>query len=194
VASRRALLGAGAAVAVSVATAAYLARSGEAATPGRGDELALGVAVFFAPEQRVAAPPVAGELLDGTPFDLAGWYGRVVVINWWGSWCGPCRAEAPELRAVYDATRELGIEFLGVNVRDGRDAAVAFHDAFDHAWPSLFDPGGQIALGFHEVPPSVVPTTLLLDRRHRIAAVFRKAIREPELVGPVRELAREPEP
>jgi thiol-disulfide isomerase/thioredoxin len=192
--TRRTLLGAGAAMAGSVAGAAYLARSAGTTPSGPGTpdrDLALGVAEFFPPETRVAAPPVTGELLDGTGFDLAGWYGQVVVINWWGSWCAPCRAEAPELRAVYEATRELAVEFLGVDVRDGRDAAIAFHDAFDHAWPSLFDPGGQIALAFRDVPPTVVPTTLLLDRQHRIAAVFRKAIRQSELEPAVRDLAGE---
>lgn len=95
---------------------------------------------FFPPQARRDVPAVTGELLDGAAFDLADWNGRVVVMNWWGSWCAPCRAEAEDLLAVYDATHELGVEFLGVNVRDGRDAAAAFVDAFGHAWPSLFVP------------------------------------------------------
>jgi thiol-disulfide isomerase/thioredoxin len=187
--SRRRLLGAGLAVA-GAAAVAYLARF-RGSTPTRGEDLALGVAEFFPPGQRRDAPAVTGELLDGTPFDLADWYGQVVVINWWGSWCAPCRAEAPELREVYEATRDLGVEFLGVDVRDGRDAAIAFQDAFEHAWPSLFDPGGRIAMDFRDVQPNVVPTTLLLDRAHQVAAVFRKAIRRYELEDAVRDLAEE---
>jgi thiol-disulfide isomerase/thioredoxin len=162
---------------------------------GGGNGVALGTVEFFPSGQRQPTPAVSGELLDGSAFDLAGWLGRVVVINWWGSWCAPCRAEAPDLRAVYDATRELEVEveFLGVDVRDGRDAAIAFHEAFDHAWPSLFDPGGEVALGFREVPPTVVPTTLLLDRQHRIAGVFRRRVYRDEFEDAVRELAAEPE-
>lgn len=129
---------------------------------------------------------MTGELLEGTSFDLADWHGQVVVSNWWGSWCAPCRAEADDLREVYEAT---GVEFLGVSVRDGRDAARSFHDAFDHAWPSLFDPGGQIAMNFRQVPPTVVPTTVVLDRDHRVAAAFRKRVYRHELEDAVRELA-----
>lgn len=156
---------------------------------GNGGE--LGTVEFFPPEQRTDAPTVTGELLDGGSFDLADWHGRVVVFNWWGSWCAPCRAEAADLAAVHEATRDLGVAFLGVNVRDSRDAAKAFVAAFNHAWPSLFDPGGQVALGFREVPPTVVPTTLLVDRQHRIAAVFRRRVYQGELEDAVRDLAAE---
>jgi thiol-disulfide isomerase/thioredoxin len=136
------MLGGGLAAAGVAATGGYLARSGESgADDGNGPE--LGTVEFFPPPARREAPAVAGELLDGAAFDLADWQGRVVVFNWWGSWCAPCRAEAEDLRAVYDATHELGVEFLGINVRDGRDAATAFVHAFSHAWPSLFDPGGE---------------------------------------------------
>lgn len=185
--SRRAVLGSGVAVGAA-AIGGYLAWSART-----GSRPELGTVEFFPPEQRQNAPAVTGELLDGTPFDLTDWHGQVVVFNWWGSWCAPCRAEADDLRAVYEATHELGVEFLGVNVRDGRDAATAFVDAFGHAWPSLFDPGGEVALDFRDVPPTVIPTTLLIDRQHRIAAVFRRRVYQPELEDQVRELAGEQE-
>lgn len=188
--SRRAVLGSGIA-AGAAAIAGYLAWSHNTDPSQGGSGPELGTVEHFPPRERKDAPAVTGELLDGTTFDLADWRGRVVVINWWGSWCTPCRAEAEDLRAVYEATHELGVEFLGVDVRDGRDAAVAFVDAFGHAWPSLFDPGGQVALDFRDVPPTVVPTTLLLDRQHRIAAVFRRRVYQPELEDTVRNLAGE---
>ena len=152
----------------------------------------LGTVVTFVAAERRPAPPVTGELLDGTAFDLAGWRGQVGVVNWWGSWCGPCQAEAPDLQAAYTATKELGVEFLGVNVRDGHDAATAFHADFGITYPSLFDPAGRVALGFSDVPPTVVPTTMLLDRQLRIAAVFRKRVARRELEAAVRALATEP--
>lgn len=188
--SRRTFLSAGSVLAAAGATVWFATRGGPANGPG---ETALGTVEFFPPQQRRDAPQVSGELLDGTHFDLADLHGQVVVLNWWGSWCTPCRAEAGDLREVYEATHDLGVEFLGVDVRDGRDAAQAFHDAFDHAWPSLFDPGGQIAMNFRDVPPTVVPTTMLLDRDHRVAAVFRKRVYRHELEDPVRELAAETE-
>lgn len=190
--SRRVVLGSGVVVAGTAAVAGYLVWSGSPGASRVAGGPVLGTVEFFPSGGRRDAPAVTGELLDGAAFDLAGWAGRVVVLNWWGSWCAPCRAEAEDLRAVYQATRPLGVEFLGVNVRDGRDAAEAFVDAFGHAWPSLFDPGGEVALWFRDVPPAVVPTTLVLDRRHRIAAVFRRRVYQPELEDEVRELAGEP--
>jgi thiol-disulfide isomerase/thioredoxin len=148
----------------------------------------------FTAAQRRPAPPVSGQLLDGTPFDLAGWRGSVVVVNFWGSWCAPCRAEAPDLQATYLATKDLGVHFVGIDIRDGRDAATAFQADFGITYPSLYDPPGRIALGFRDVPPNVVPATVLLDRQLRIAAVFRKRVTEQELDATIRALTAEDTP
>lgn len=150
-----------------------------------------GTVVTFPPGARKPAAAVSGELLDGSSFDLAAWRGKVVVVNWWGSWCAPCRAEAPDLEAAYGSTRPLGVEFLGVDVRDGRDAAKAFQDSFGITYPSLFDPASRIALSFSEVPPNVVPATALLERQLQVAAVFRKRVTRTELEAAVRALATE---
>jgi thiol-disulfide isomerase/thioredoxin len=145
----------------------------------------------FPAGKRTPVPPVTGQLLDGVAFDLAGWRGRVVVVNFWGSWCAPCRAEAPELEATWQATKDLGVEFLGVDIRDGRDAARAFLTDFQITYPSLYDPSGKVVLGFRDVPPNVVPATVLLDRRLRIAAIFRRRVTGHELDAAVRALATE---
>ena len=134
---------------------------------------------------------MTGELLDSTPFDLAAWRGSVVVINVWGSWCAPCRAEAPDLQATFTATQPLGVRFLGVDVRDDRDAASAFLTAYQISYPSLFDPAGRTLLGLRDVSPNVVPSTLLLDRQLRVAAVFRRRVTARELQAAVRALAGE---
>ncbi len=189
---RRTLLTLALAAVVGVAGCAGQGRAGSARAEGaEAADARLGTVEAFPGGQRKPAPPVTSELLDGTAFDLTAWRGEVVVINFWGSWCAPCRAEAPDLQAAYLATRDLGVRFLGVDVRDERDAATALQDGFGITYPSLFDPAGRIALAFTDVPPNVVPATLLLDRALRIAAVFRKRVHRAEPEAAVRALATE---
>jgi thiol-disulfide isomerase/thioredoxin len=179
-------------LAALTATAAGCA-DGDAAT---GDRAATGAGTVeaFAGDERAAAPTVSGELLDGTSFDLASLRGSVIVVNVWGSWCAPCRAEAPALEATYQATKDLGVTFLGVDIRDGRDAGTAFMAGFGLTYPSLFDPAGRVVLAFRDVPPNVVPATIVIDRQHRVAAVFRKTVTQRELEAAVRALATEDRP
>ncbi|MBA3524361.1 MAG: TlpA family protein disulfide reductase, partial [Geodermatophilaceae bacterium] len=141
--------------------------------------------------ERLPAPAVTGTLLDGSEFTLRDWAGKVVVINFWGSWCGPCRVEAPELRAVYEATRASGVEFLGVDVKDQRDLAIAFEDRFGIAYPSIFDPRGEVALQFQNFPANAIPTTIVIDRAGRVASVFPRPLREEDLLPVVVQLAEE---
>lgn len=129
-----------------------------------------GLLATVAPDQRVAGPRLRGRLLDGAAFDSAGWAGDIVVVNFWGSWCPPCRAETPELVRVADTTRADGVRFLGVDIRDNRASAQAFTRAYRVRYPSLFDPDSQVGLAFRGLPPNAVPTTFVLDRRGRIAA------------------------
>jgi thiol-disulfide isomerase/thioredoxin len=158
---------------------------------GPSGDSRLGTVDTFLGADRQATPTVTGELLDGTAFDLADWRGNVVVINFWGSWCAPCRAESPDLQAAFEATKAQGVQFLGVDIRDGRDAAQAFQAALKITYPSLFDPGGRVALGFKGVPVTVVPATVLLDRQLRVAAIFRKRVTAREIEAAVRAVATE---
>jgi thiol-disulfide isomerase/thioredoxin len=126
-------------------------------------------------DQRVAAPAVHGDLLQGGSFDLAAHKGGVVVVNFWASYCAPCRTEAPELEATYTALRSEGVVFVGINVRDQRDPALAYLADVKPSWGSLFDPSAALALDF-DVPPNTIPATLVVDRKGRLAAVFRAAV------------------
>ena len=132
-------------------------------------------------DARQSAPAFGGELLDGTRFDSTSLAGDVVVLNFWGSWCAPCRVESPEFQAVYTDVAASGVAFLGVAVRDQRQLAQAFVDDFQITYPSLFDPSGEIALAFRGFPANVVPTTLVLDRENRVAAVYVSAVAEADL-------------
>ena len=131
--------------------------------------------------KRTDPPRVTGELLDGSPFDLASLRGKVVVVNFWGSWCAPCRAEAGGLEAVHAATADSGVAFVGVNVKDSRDNARAFERTFHVTYPSLFDPSMRVALQFPKTPPNGVPATVVLDRQGRVAVVARTSLVKDEL-------------
>jgi peroxiredoxin len=140
-------------------------------------------------DDRPPAPDLRGELLDGGRYDLTQDRGQVVVVNFWGSWCAPCRAEADDLERTYQATKAAGVRFLGINVQDGRDKARAFEQG-RVSYPSLFDPSSRLALEF-EIPPTVTPATVVLDRQGRIAAVIRRAVRADEFRPLVERVAAE---
>ena len=119
--------------------------------------------------ERKPAPRITGELLGGGSFDSDALAGQVIVYNVWGSWCAPCRSEAPELAEAHE---ELGadIGFLGINTRDTEAAALAFERSFGIEYPSLYDPDGVLLLEFAQLPPKAIPSTVVLDDQGRVAA------------------------
>ncbi len=141
--------------------------------------------------------PIAGlegeDLVSGQPLSLsdARFADKVVVINVWGSWCGPCRGEADDLERVYEDNRDNGVEFLGINLRDDRNSAKDFVIDRKVGFPSIYDFPG-LSLAALTTPTSVVPTTIVLDRQHRPAAVFLKAVSDKELDEVVKRVAAEP--
>ncbi|MFB4313729.1 TlpA family protein disulfide reductase [Actinomadura sp. 21ATH] len=124
----------------------------------------------FKPAERKAPPQAAGTTLDGKKIAPADFQGKITVVNFWASWCAPCRGEAPSLEQVHKETEGKGVRFLGVAFKDGQENAKAFERRFKVTYPSLFDADGQITLAFREVPPNAIPTTLVLDRQGRVAA------------------------
>jgi thiol-disulfide isomerase/thioredoxin len=140
---------------------------------------------------RVAAPAMRGDYLSGGgSFDLSQHRGQVVVINFWASYCAPCRSEAPELEKVLTATKADGVTFVGVNVRDQRDPAHAYLADVKPSYGSIFDPAGELALDF-DVPPNSIPATLVVDRSGRLAAVLRLEVNQKILEPVVRDLLAE---
>jgi thiol-disulfide isomerase/thioredoxin len=117
------------------------------------------------------APPVSGPVVGGGKLALTSYRGHVVVLNFWGSWCTPCRAEAPGLSALATHFKASGVRFLGIDIRDSPVSAEAFMNDFRITYPSLNDPSDNLALDFRNtVPPAGIPTTLVISRRGRITA------------------------
>lgn len=136
----------------------------------------------IAPGQRVAAPGLAGTTLDGKQLALADFRGKVVVVNIWGSWCGPCRLEAPALEETYQQYQAKGVEFLGINVRDINSSALAFVSDDHITYPSLQDPDETLLLQFKSVvPPTNIPSSVVVDRSGKIATRIIGGVTEPQL-------------
>jgi thiol-disulfide isomerase/thioredoxin len=146
------------------------------------------------PSARGTVGELRGESLlePGRTIGLADYPDRVVVLNIWGSWCGPCRTEAPDLQFVAGETAPLGAAVLGLDVRDDRAAAADFVRDRGLTYASIFDPPGRSLAKLGGVPRNVVPLTIVLDRRHRVAAVYLRSVRVSELIPVVQRLAAEP--
>ncbi len=150
--------------------------------------------IHYPPQERGRVPDLTGESLvqPGQQIHLTDYNDKVVVINLWGSWCGPCRAEADGLADVQRLTASQGVQFVGVDVRDDRSAASDFMRDRGVTYPSIFDPSGRALLSLRNYPRSVVPSTIILDRQHRVAGVFLMQMPENDLLSEVQKVAAEP--
>lgn len=147
------------------------------------------------PESRRQPGELKGpDLMDpAKTVSLDDFRGQVVVVNIWGQWCGPCRAEITELQQVYDDTHREGVAFLGIDVRDNnRDAARDFVVDRKVTYPSIYDPAMRTMIAFGgKFPTTVIPSTLVLDRQHRVAAVFLRELLAEDLTPVVQRIAAE---
>ncbi|MET9548155.1 MULTISPECIES: TlpA disulfide reductase family protein [unclassified Streptomyces] len=181
---RAALLAAGAA-----AGALTLAACGSGGTSGGGGNTNFvagkdGIATA-AKADRKPLPELDGETLDGKHLNLTKAYkGKILVINVWGSWCAPCRAEAPNFVKVAKETKAKGVQFVGINTRDPeRGPAIEFEKAHKVPYPSVYDPTGKLMLRFPQgsLNPNAIPSTLVVDRDGKIAARTQQPLNEAKL-------------
>jgi thiol-disulfide isomerase/thioredoxin len=132
--------------------------------------------------ERAAAPSFSGTLLDGDRFDSSSLAGQTAVLNFWGSWCAPCRVETPEFSKISADLADDGVRFLGIDVKEpDKQFALAFVDRFAIAFPSLYDPRGEVALAFRNYPANAIPSTIVLDPEGRVAAVYTGAVAQDDL-------------
>lgn len=155
------------------------------------------VTVVDEADRKAPKGEVAGETIDGEAVDLVDLRGKVVVMPVWGSWCAPCRAEAPMLAEAARDLADEGIVFLGINSRDPNKAAVRrFEERFDIPYDSIYDPDGATLLAFHGIlPPQTIPSFVFIDVEGRVAARALDEISRATLYGVVEDvLGREVTP
>ena len=135
---------------------------------------------------------------------------QIVVLNAWGQWCAPCRTEVDDLQEIQDdlqkgpgngadGSDDSGTSkskpagtVLGINVRDfNKQAAQDFVKDNDITYPSIYDPSFKSAISLGGIPASVVPTTIVLDKQHRPAAVFLREVNVKEIMDVVNTLEKE---
>ncbi|MGW3950153.1 TlpA family protein disulfide reductase [Streptomyces sp. NPDC004752] len=143
---------------------------------------------------RDAAPDLSGKTIDGKTLDVADYKGKVVVVNVWGSWCGPCRAEGKNFAKVSREYADRGVQFVGINTRDGSTTpAVAFEKEQGITYPSLYDPTGKLMLRFKKgtLNPQLIPSTLIIDRDGKIAARALQGLSEENLLKMIKPVLAE---
>jgi thiol-disulfide isomerase/thioredoxin len=145
------------------------------------------------PADRKPAPIVSGPQLGSKNkiLSTADYAGKVIVVNVWGSWCAPCRKEAPDLAAASKRTAGTAA-FVGIDIRDPDPApAEAFARVFEVPYPSIYDPDGRQLVKFAgDPPPAAIPSTLIIDKQGRIAVRIIGIISEKTLVTVINDVAQ----
>jgi thiol-disulfide isomerase/thioredoxin len=143
-------------------------------------------------DKRSGPLTLTGTTMQGTPWKVADARDKVLVLNVWGSWCGPCVAEMPHLQRVWSQLSAAGkpVQFMGINYRDGVETAKAFLRANRITYPSLQDDGGRTVLALRG-KANTTPTTLVLDRQGRIAARVSGPVTAATLSGLVNDVLGE---
>lgn len=122
-----------------------------------------------APEINAFAPPITQPLLDGSRVTWDNLRGRPVIVNFWATWCGPCRIEMPELQTLYDSATPGDLEILAVNLGESREAIQQWVDAFDLTYPIVQDRDGMIAAAYRLRGQ---PSTYVIDPEGVIRDIF----------------------
>jgi cytochrome c biogenesis protein CcmG/thiol:disulfide interchange protein DsbE len=131
------------------------------------------------------APALKGHEIGGGRFSLKSERGKIVIVNFWSSWCGPCIQEAPELSTYAWHVRDDGVVVVGVVFDDTVASATAFAAHYGSLYPSVIDPGGNIANSYGVTSP---PTTIVIDRHGRVAATLLGATTAKQLAAVVRRI------
>jgi cytochrome c biogenesis protein CcmG/thiol:disulfide interchange protein DsbE len=144
--------------------------------------VALVYGLIARPDQAPAVgAPVPGftlTALDGSPLRLEDYRGQVLVVNFFASWCSPCRQEAPAFQQTWNAYREQGVQFVGIAYQDAAAKAQAFLDEYDLTYPSAVDPGSRTARAYGVTG---VPETYIIDQQGNLVRHYIGGVTQAEL-------------
>jgi thiol-disulfide isomerase/thioredoxin len=159
-------------------------------TSGKNNASATTNSVQYPAGHRPLAPAVTGTSLTGSPIKLSSYLGKTVVLNFWGSWCSPCRGEAPTLAVLDEQYGAKGVAFLGDDVGDTPENALAFLHSVGITYPSINDPGYAVVEKFSQVAPvSDTPTTVVIDKTGRVAAMVIGTVTYGQMTTLLRDAA-----
>lgn len=145
----------------------------------------------IAKDDRQDAPNITGELLTGEPYALDEHAGSIVVMNFWASWCAPCRIETPDLQQIYETYQPQGVELIGVLVRDTKGQGQTFSQQVGVTYPSLYDPSAKIALQLNGYPLTAIPSTVVIDANGQVAAAYVSVVDVESLTSTIEKLLAE---
>lgn len=145
----------------------------------------------IAQDKRKSAPDITGKMLDGSSFDIGSYKGKILVLNFWASWCAPCRVEAPDLESIYQSYQPKGVDVVGVLVRDDKQQGQIYAKQIGLTYPSVFDPATEIALQFKNYPMAAIPSTTVIDASGKVAAVYVTAVDKKALIKTLDKLIAE---
>jgi thiol-disulfide isomerase/thioredoxin len=143
------------------------------------------------PDDRVKLEGITGVTSDGEEIAVADFSGRVVVLNGWATWCAPCREEMPVLVMADESFDDTLVGFLGVNISDEQQAAADFAMEFGVSYPSIVDEDGAIWATIPDIPPSALPSTVIVDKQGRVAVRIIGKVDEATLSGLIQDVVDE---
>jgi thiol-disulfide isomerase/thioredoxin len=159
-------------------------------TSGKGTTASASNMVEYPAGHRPLAPDITGPSLTGAAIKLSSYQGKTVVLNFWGSWCSPCRSEAPVLALLDKQYASKGVAFLGDDVGDTPANALAFTRGVGISYPSINDQGYAVVAQLSRVVPvSDTPTTVVIDKTGHVAGTILGAINYGEMTTLLRDAA-----